>query len=73
MSELYGGSMQFTQDADDCSDTSTLQILTFDVVDGGAGKYVRFKTDGWAIDKLDDFGDLYLKVREAFEMDEVKP
>lgn len=72
MTELYGGSMQFTQDADDCADTDALQILTFEICDGGAGKYVRFKTDGWAIDKLDEFGDLYLRVRKAFELTEVE-
>lgn len=66
--ELYGGSMQFTQDADDCSDSSSLQILTFEVVDGGGGKYVRFNTEGWAIDSLKDFSELYEKVRNAFEM-----
>jgi hypothetical protein len=65
--ELYGGSMQFTQDADDCADTSVLQIITFQIVDGGAGNYVRFDTAGWAIDSLDDFAALYNKVKSAFE------
>lgn len=62
--------MQFTQDADDCADSSELQILTFEVLDGGAGKYVRFTTEGWAIDSLKDFADLYGKVRAAFEFTE---
>ena len=62
--------MQFTQDADDCSDSTVLQILNFEVVDGGAGKYVRFNTTGWAIESLKDFSDLYEKVRTAFEIKE---
>lgn len=70
--ELFGGSMQFTQDADDCADSSALQIITFEVVDGGAGKYVRFNTEGWAIDSFTDFAELYEKVREAFEIGEKK-
>lgn len=64
--------MQFTQESDDCADTNALQIMTFQVVDGGAGKYVRFDTTGWAIDNLDDFAQLYNKVKSAFEF-EVKP
>jgi hypothetical protein len=68
--ELFGGTMQFTQEADDCSNSSALQILTFEVCDGGAGKYVRFTTEGWAIDSLNDFAELYKKVKVAFEMKE---
>jgi hypothetical protein len=62
--------MQFTQPQDVCSDITCEQIITFEVVDGGAGKYVRFNTTGWAIDSLGDFAELYGKVRNAFEMDD---
>lgn len=59
----------FTQDADDLAAASVPQTLRFEVLDGGAGKYTRFKTGGWAIESLADFKALYDVAAVAFGMD----
>lgn len=64
---LQGGTLIFSQESDTCSDQA-YQTLEVEVLDGGAGKYFRLKTDSWAFDAPQELMEILDKVRTAFEI-----
>lgn len=63
--ELFGGNMEFTQEGN-CVDDSNLESIKIEVKDGGAGKFFTIVTEGWSMDKPEEFLQLLKRVEKAF-------
>jgi hypothetical protein len=68
--ELFGGKMEFTQEADCCNEG--FQTLDVEVHDGGGGKYILIKTTAWAFDSIEEFAAIIEQVRTAFQITDSK-
>lgn len=55
--------IEYTQDLDSCQLESEVgeccQVLTIETDDAGGGKFMRFSTNSWSIDKLEDLVDVF--------------
>lgn len=63
---LYSMKVEYTQDADSCNPTKEdIHTLTVWTENSGAGSYIVFKTDRWAVDM--DSIDEIVKVLQDFK------
>jgi hypothetical protein len=52
--EIEEVKVTYTQESDSCQSGNSGQLLEVFTNDAGAGKYIVFKTERWAIDSIDE-------------------
>lgn len=71
--EIFGGTIEFTQEADCCADNQLDQSIKVSVTNGGGGKYFYIETERWAFNDIDELIAILNRAKKFLAEEPVSP